>query len=121
MSPARPRTRKAKVAGPVDGPFVEQCKEAVTSLDRLLATSPYPSFQELDVAQRVIVRLRDGLIEQLRQGETSAEAPGLRGLLDRVNAAISLVVGVEHPAAGIRRELLEMARDVLKGALAEEQ
>jgi hypothetical protein len=121
MSPSRPRTRKTKVAGPAGGPFAEQCAEAVTSLDRLLEASPYPSFQELDVTERAIVRLRDGLIERLRQDNASAETPRLRGLLERVNTAISLMVGIEHPSAGIRRELLEMARDVLKGELAEEQ
>jgi hypothetical protein len=117
MSPSRARTRKTKAAGPAGGPFAEQCAEAVTSLDRLLEASPYPPFQELDAVQRAIVRLRDGLIDRLRQDKASAETPGLRGLLDRVNTAISLIVGIEHPSAGIRRELLEMARDVLKGAL----
>ncbi len=120
MSPADTRIRKAEVASPVDGPFAEQCKEAVASLDRLLETSPYPRFQELDVAERAIVRLRDGLIERLRQADASAEIPRLRGLLDRANIAVSLVVGIEYPAAGIRRQLLEMARDVLKGGLTEE-
>ena len=120
MSPKRTRIPPATVADPVDGPFAEQCKEAVTSLDRLLEASPYPRFQELDVAERAIVRLRDGLIERLRQEGASAEAPRLRALLDRANIAVSLVVGIEYPAAGIRRQLLEMARDALKGALIEE-
>ena len=120
MSPKRTRIPPATVAGPVDGPFAEQCREAVTSLDRLLEASPYPSFQELDLAERAIVRLRDDLIERLRQEDASAEAPRLRGLLERANIAISAVVGIEYPAASIRRQLLEMARDALQGALAEE-
>jgi hypothetical protein len=114
------KTVSAKAAGPVDGPFAEQCQAAVALLDRLLETSPYPSFQELDMTERAIVRLRDGLIERLRQDNASAEAPRLRALLERANIAISAVVGVEYPAAGVRRELLEMARDALKGALAAE-
>jgi hypothetical protein len=121
MSAKRSRkTASEKVAGPVDGPFAEQCQAAVASLDRLLEASPYPSFQELDLTERVIVRLRDGLIERLRQDNASAEAPRLRGLLEQANIAISAVVGVEYPAAGVRRELLEMARDALKGGLAAE-
>ncbi len=120
MSPKRTRIPPATVVGPVDGPFAEQCIEAVALLDRLLEASPYPRFQELDVAERAIVRLRDGLIERLRQEDAASEAPRLRGLLDRANIAISAVVGMEYPAAGIRRQLLEMARDALKGGLAEE-
>ena len=122
MSPRRTRISPATVAGPVavSGPFAEQCLEAVATLDRLLETSPYPRFQELDGAERAIVRLRDGLIERLRQEGASAEAPRLRGLLERANIAVSLVVGMEYPAAGIRRQLLEMARAALQGALAEE-
>jgi hypothetical protein len=117
----RRRTKISAVVapGPVDGPFAEQCKEAVASLDRLLEASPYPRFQELDVAERAIVRLRDGLIERLRQEDASDEAPRLRALLERANIAISAVVGIEYPAAGVRRQLLEMARDALKGGLAE--
>ena len=94
MSPADARIRKAAVASPVDDPFAEQCKEAVASLDRLLEASPYPRFQELDVAERAIVRLRDGLIERLRQDSASAETPRLRSLLARANIAISMVVGL---------------------------
>ncbi len=108
------------VSGPVDGPFVEQCREAVASLDRLLEIAPYPRFQDLDGAERAIVRLRDGLIERLRQDNGSDEAPRLRGLLERANIAISMMVGLEYPAAGMRRQLLETARDALKGGLAEE-
>ncbi len=110
----------AAVASAVDGSFAEQCKEAVVLLDRLLEIAPYPRFQDLDVAERAIVRLRDGLIERLRQGDASDEAPRLRALLDRANTAISLVVGIEYPAAGVRRQLLEMARDALQGGQAEE-
>ena len=125
MSPARTRTRTPKPKVPrqadsqVDGPFVEQCLEAVTLLDRLLEISPYPRFQELDVAERAIVRLRDGLIERLRQEDVSAEAPRLRGLLERANIAISMIVGLEYPASGMRRQLLETARDALQSGLAE--
>ncbi len=122
MSPTRTRTRttKPKVDSQADGSFAEQCKEAVASLDRLLEISPYPSFQDMDVAERAIVRLRDGLIERLRQDDASDETPHLRGLLERANIAISMVVGLEYPVAGMRRQLLETARDALKGGLAEE-
>ena len=124
MSSDRTRTPKPKVPNQADsqvgGPFAEQCKAAVASLDRLLEIAPYPRFQELDGAERAIVRLRDGLIERLRQEDASAEVPRLRALLERANIAISAVVGIEYPAAGIRRQLLEMARDALQGALVEE-
>ncbi len=103
-----------------DGPFAQQCLEAVASLDRLLEISPYPRFRDLDGVERAIVRLRDDLIERLRQDAASDEAPRLRALLERANIAISAVVGIEYPAAGVRRQLLEMARDALKGGVAEE-
>ncbi len=120
MTRRRTKIAPASVAGPVDGPFVEQCLAAVASLDRLLEITPYPRFQDLDGAERAVVRLRDGLIERLRQDSASDEAPRLRGLLERANIAISMIVGLEYPAAGMRRQLLETARDALKGGLAEE-
>ncbi len=146
MSPARTRTRTSKPEAPIqaesqadsqvdspiesqvesrvesqaDGSFAEQRKAVVASLDRLLEASPYPRFQELGTAEQAIVRLRDDLIERLRQDGASDETPRLRGLLNRANIAISLVVGVEYPAAGVKRQLLEMARDALKGGQAEE-
>jgi hypothetical protein len=51
--------------------------------------------------------LRDELIAELR---TSGRRTGL----DRVNAVLSLVVGLEYPAAGIQRNLIEQARDALQ-------
>ncbi len=111
---------ESRVESQIDGPFAEQCKGVVASLDRLLEASPYPRFQELGIAEQAIVRLRDDLIERLRQDGASDETPRLRGLLNRANIAISLVVGVEYPAAGVKRPMLEMARDALKGAPTEE-
>jgi hypothetical protein len=117
MSP--PRT-KAKAASQPEGAFAEQCQEAVTLLEQVLKILPQWRFQEVDMAEQAIVRLRDSLISRLREESTSEEATRLHAALDRVNAAVSLVTGVEYPGAGIQEASLKQARDVLKDVLARE-
>ena len=77
---------------------------------------------EVDRVEQQLARLRDRLILDLRRAPAAA-AQADRTALDRVNSVLSLVVGVEYPAAGIQRNLLEQARDALSdlvhsGALA---
>jgi hypothetical protein len=116
MSP--PRT-KAKAASQPESSFTDQCQEALTSLNRVLEILPQWRFQEVDMAERAIVRLRDSLIDRLRGENAPAETGRLRAALDRVNVALSLVTGIEYPAAGIQEMPLKQARDVLKDLLAE--
>jgi hypothetical protein len=66
----------------------------------------------VDLAERSVVRLRDALIELSRSD--SASDHGVQSALRQANATFSLIVGVEYPAAGIQKRLLEQARDTLK-------
>jgi hypothetical protein len=118
MSATRSK-KKPTAKSQADGSFTEQCQEALASLDRLLEITPNLRFEQIDMAEREIVRLRDDLIDRLRQDPPSEEAARLRSVLEHVNAAISLVAGVEYPGTGIQQKLLEGAQQALKAAVAE--
>jgi hypothetical protein len=62
-----------------------------------------------------VAALRDGLIARWR------ESPGeqVSASLDRVNVALSLVIGLEYPMGGLQRQMLEQARSVLEAARTE--
>jgi hypothetical protein len=94
----------------VSGPSVEaQAAVAVQLIDEALRKPPAEAREEVDVAERAVVVLRDRLIDELRAGADR------RALLDRVNAALSLIAGVEYPVAKFQRRPLEQARDLLLG------
>jgi hypothetical protein len=65
----------------------------------------------------MVTGLRDRIIVQLRRHGTSP-TPDWRTALTYLNTALSLIVGVEYPAAGIQRSALEQARDMLAQVLA---
>lgn len=92
----------------------ELCGEAVDRLEQALQASPQDVTDEADVAGRALVRLRDRLIERLRREGASADAPQLRAGLDRVNAILSLVVGVDNPRGSFQKDMLKQARDALR-------
>jgi hypothetical protein len=52
------------------------------------------------------------LIDRLRQ----VPADPVRSGLDRVNVALSLVVGLEYPMGGLDRNMLKQARSALEAA-----
>jgi hypothetical protein len=118
MSPTRSKS-KAAVESQAQGSFKEQGQEALDSLDQLLEMLPHLRFQEVDITERAIVRLRDNLISRLREDSAPEEAARLQAALTRVNVAVSLVAGVEYPGAGIQERLLEGAHEALEAALAE--
>ena len=91
----------------------ELCDRAIAQLDETLAGWPAQLSEEVGQAERTLARLRDLLIERHRA------APGSRAALDRTNAILSLVVGVEYPAAGLTRDVLGQARDELRKLAAE--
>jgi hypothetical protein len=68
------------------------------------------------VAERSIARFRNRLIAELRAAPAGDDARRLRQVLDAANVALSLVAGVEYPAAGLQRTLLEQAVKVLRAA-----
>lgn len=90
-------------------------QEAVEALDRVLAEIPCCRFQIVDFGECAVVRLRDCLIEGYRSASSAEEAQEIKRDLDQVNIALSLVVGVEYPGAGIQQKPLEQARAVLEG------
>ena len=93
------------------------CRDAIARLDDALGLPPAQLGQEVDIAEREVARLRDRLIHQVRQEAATDAAARRRAALDKVNAALSLIVGVEYPAAGIQRTALEQARDTLRQVL----
>ena len=96
---------------------VRNCEDAVHSLEQVLHILPHQRYREIDVAERAIVRLRDGLIKELRQNPAGDRAERMRSALNQVNVAISLVAGIEYPGAGPQGHLLEQARIVLQDLL----
>lgn len=85
----------------------ELAHSCLVQLEDALGRPPERLGEEVDQVERHLAALRDELIAELR---TSGRRTGL----DRVNAVLSLVVGLEYPAAGIQRNLIEQARDALQ-------
>lgn len=91
------------------------CGEAIRLLDDALQKAPTELKAEVDVAEQSVAMLRDELIERLR----AAADPHTRRALDKVNVALTLVVGLEYPMGGLQRSMLEQARTTLQEALAQ--
>jgi hypothetical protein len=95
-------------------PALRQC---IKLLEDALTRPPAELESEVDDVERQLAQVRDRLIEQVHAPD--AQSSDARQALDRVNAALSLVVGVEYPASGIQRKLLTQARGALKELLEE--
>ena len=89
---------------------IERARSCLAQLEDALGRPPDQLGEEVDQVERELASLRDELIVELRTN-------GRRGGLDAVNAVLSLVVGLEYPAAGIQRKLIEQARDALRALL----
>jgi hypothetical protein len=87
------------------------CREAIRCLDRAMAELPAKLSEDVDEAERVLARVRDRLIELARRERRRPVA------LDRVNVALSLVVGVEYPLGGLHRDVVRQAREVVADIL----
>ncbi len=93
----------------------QQCQQAVQALDRALTKPWHEVMVDSDEAERLAIQVRDRLIERLRQENVNAEEiQALRQILEQINISISLMVGIAYPSTGIRRPVIEQARDVLK-------
>jgi hypothetical protein len=101
-----------------DQSLAQLCGQALAMLERALGEAPAPLTADVDVAERLVVELRDDLIERLRREPGNPLAPAWRAALQRTNAALSLVVGVEYPSGGVHRKLIEQARDTLRALIA---
>jgi hypothetical protein len=91
----------------------EYRRQAVEMLNKALNASTQEIGSETDRIERGVVELRDALIGQSRQVAEPGEVARVRLALRKVNAALSLIVGVEYPVKGHHRELLEQARTLL--------
>ncbi len=63
------------------------------------------------LADRSIVQLRDYLIERFRGHD--GEQAQVKASLEKVNAALSLIVGLEFPLSGLKRKFVDEALQLL--------
>lgn len=100
--------------------WLSGCKDAITLLEE--ATSlPTPQLLDLTLAaERKMVRVRDGIIERLREEPQASMAEVWRAALSRLNAALSEVAAVEYPGS-LNREHLSLTRKVLQELMAESE
>ncbi len=92
--------------------MADECRAAIAALERAHAAPPFQFTRESDAALRSAVAVRDELIAQLEPGDATAHAA-----LDQVNIALSIIVGLTYPAAGLPRETIQHARSALQTAL----
>lgn len=86
-------------------------------LDHAIGLPPLELGQEVDKAERAVVRVRDDLIAKLRGDAEQPDATRWRAALSHANTALSLIVGVEYPVEGVKREPLKQAREQVQSAL----
>ena len=86
----------------------ELCQTAIKLMGEAVKEEPSGLSEKVDVAERTVVGLRDGLIDRLRAGED------VRETLDCANQVLSLIAGVEYPTGGAHRKQLEEAQNTLQ-------
>ncbi len=96
-----------------------QCREAIAHLEQAYMAPPLQLTRDASAAGRIVVKLRDRMVEQLRQDGNGAETEKKKKALDRLNIALTLIVGVEYPSVGVRRKPIEQARDLLESILVD--
>ncbi len=102
---------KLVTARPVERPTGsprELCQTAIRLMGEAVEEAPAGLSKDVDVAERTVVAIRDGLIDRLRAGED------VRDTLGRVNQVVSLIAGVEYPTGGAHRDQVKQARDTLQ-------
>ena len=93
--------------------LADECRVAIASLERARAAPPSQFIDESTAALRSAVLVRDALIARLPAGDSAG-----RAALDQVNLALSLIVSLVYPAAGLIRENIDPARGALQSLLA---
>jgi hypothetical protein len=96
-----------------------QCQQAVDRLKQALHEPPSCLGKDVDAVEQIVTRLRDRLIHRLHHAGSSPEATRWQAALERINAALSLIVGVEYPIAGIRRSAIAQASATLAQVLTD--
>lgn len=85
---------------------------ALSIIERVLERkSAETEAQDAAEACRALVRMRDGLIEQVRSQRGGASA---RERLDQVNVLLSMMAAAEYPLSGIHWDRMAKTRDLLK-------
>ncbi|MGE3271108.1 MAG: hypothetical protein AB7P40_20315 [Chloroflexota bacterium] len=119
VSPGRGEATVRERSG-VDAELISLGRRALDVMEGALEESPSELKQDIDVAERAIAELRDGLILALRADPDGPAAKRRRQVLDAANVSLSLVAGVEYPSGGIQRRMLEQACDVLRRVCADD-
>lgn len=96
-----------------DERLIELCQEAREDLEKAYKREPQELGKEVDFAEVRVVQLRDCLIDRIRSERAASGISRWQPVLGRVNMALSFIVGVEYPAMGIHRSLLEQALGIL--------
>ncbi len=99
--------------------LVTQCNHARERLERTAHLPPSEIVREVDHIEKLLTSMRDALIERLRVTHQSSTADRDRAALERLNAAISLIIAAEYPIGAIERSTLVKARDLLGQILKE--
>ncbi len=95
----------------------ELLPETLRRLEAAYDFNPAELERRVDHAVRALVCLRDQLIAEDRVVAPERRA-GQSKALREVNTALSLLVGVDYPAAGIKRELMKTAEQLLRNLAA---
>ena len=92
--------------------FLQNVRTILDKIEEALEKPPTKMKIEVDAVENRLVRLRDHLIaEHRRQADpqTFSQSP----TLERINTALSLIVSIGYPGAGIYRDGLAEARVLL--------
>lgn len=94
--------------------LIQLCQEATQELKKAYRMEARKLGKEVDNAEMRVAKLRDCLIDYIRSENAAAGSSAWKPILNQVNTALSFIVGVEYPAMGIHRNLLEQGLEVLK-------
>jgi hypothetical protein len=93
----------------------DEWSAALDAIEAVLEQRPGKHLEEVSIAVRSLVRMRDRLIELRRTQGLSQEAAAH---LHQINAMLSVVASLEYPLAGLRWQRIEQVRDGLAQMLA---
>lgn len=99
--------------------LIDECQRAIDTVERSLDLPPNALQDRVRLAKRAVVRVRDDLINALREASSPAQREPFRAALNDANVVLSLLIGVEYPAGGVQRSVVEQARDRLRVLLEE--
>ena len=102
-------------APPAFARIADDVRAAIAMIDDAMKRPPLELTHEVDGAERKVVDVRDALIAIVRAGD--GRSVRARAALDEVNAALSLLAGVEYPATGVQRSMLQQSLEALRDLL----